>query len=105
MLPRRAAEVLCFQRRETPGKNRVKAIPCRESHSKAYPCQESAFVVPPQTRSVGWVHERWSRVQDDALGPIRHSAALCRLNWPNCLIFEPLRLEAEVQTVLPVSSS
>jgi len=80
MLPRRAAEVLCFHRRETPGKNRVKAIPCRESHSKAYPCQESAFVVPPQTRSVGWVHERWSRVQDkmrwDQYGTPRRFVAL-----------------------------
>ena len=80
MLPRRAAEALCFQRRETPGKNRVKAIPCRESHSKAYPCLESTFVVPPQTRSVGWVHERWSRVQDkmrwDQYGTPRRFVAL-----------------------------
>ena len=40
-LPRRPAEALCFRKTEIPEKEGVKAIRCRESGLKAYPCQES----------------------------------------------------------------
>ena len=67
MLPRQSGEVLCFRPTEIPGKEGVKAVRCRESYSKAYPCQESELdcgVVPLQIRSVGCIHRRWSRVTD-----------------------------------------
>ena len=59
MLPRRPGEVFCFRTTEIPRKEGVKAIRCRESHSKAYPCQESesalveGSAVPPPIRSLG----------------------------------------------------
>jgi len=81
-LPLRPAEALCFRTREVPGKEGIKAIPCRESHSKAYPSQESesdlvqGTVMLLQEPSVGWIHRRRSRVQDkmrsDEYGTKRH---------------------------------
>ena len=82
MLPLRPAEALCFRTREVPGKEGIKAIPCRESHSKAYPSQESesdlvqGTVMLLQEPSVGWIHRRRSRVEDkmrsDEHGTKRH---------------------------------
>jgi hypothetical protein len=54
MLPWQQGEVLGFRKTEIPGKEDTKAIRCRESGSKAYPCQESDRLaqVLPQERAL-----------------------------------------------------